>query len=119
LSEQLFSLASPLAAAVLMLDGHAHTVGAAVGLPGLPFVNGSLAHGDPRVAHFLGIDAQQLVPLAAAALSRWRPGWPAGRRAGAVAAFAGACAGVVALRAAPALAGRPLLALLAASGGAR
>ncbi len=52
----------------------AHTVGAADGGAGLPFVNWSRAHGDLRVAHFFALHSLQLFPLAGMALTQtqWR-----------------------------------------------
>ena len=72
--------------------------------PGLPLVGWSLSGGDLRPAHFVGIHAQQLLPLAGLALARWTP--RQGRRAvvAVALAYAAACLGLVALavtRAAP------------------
>src|SRR5690242_16091333 len=46
-----------------MLARGSHTVGAADGGPGLPFVNWSVIAGDLRIAHFIAIHAIQIVPL--------------------------------------------------------
>lgn len=92
------------AAAGLMIARGAHTVGAADGGAGLPFVNWSTLAGDLRIAHFIGLHGLQIFPFA---------GWWLDRRrvtggAMAVSLLAATYLVVVALIALQALAGKPL-----------
>ncbi len=98
---------------VLMVTGGGHTVGAADGGAGLPFLNWSTAHGDLRVAHFFALHALQLL---------WAAGWAMGKLAergrlssraavGLTLAAAALYVGGVWLLFAQAMAGRAVLAL--------
>lgn len=94
----------------LMVAHKGHTVGALDGGPGAPLTNWSLAHGDLRASHALGLHALQVIPLVAWALGRVR-GLSAGQRARLTVTFALAYGALVVLAAAQALRGQPLTAL--------
>ena len=54
----------------IMVMKSTHTIGAADGGPGLPFVNWSTSHGDLRVAHFMALHGIQFSLIAGSLLSR-------------------------------------------------
>src|SRR5580765_463171 len=94
-----------------MLSRGSHTVGAADGGPGLPFVNWSTIGGDLRIAHFIAIHAIQIVPLFAYILSQMAPIPAVKQRRMAVAALAIIVGGAVGATFLQAALGRPLFSL--------
>jgi hypothetical protein len=83
-------------------------VGGPDGGPGLPLIGWSAAHGDLRVAHFVGLHALQVLPLLAWVLAR-RTGLDARTRARLVRVAGSAYAALVALLAWQALRGQALV----------
>lgn len=87
----------------------AHTVGAPDGGPGLPGTGWSVAHGDLRVPHFVGLHAMQALPFVAWLLAR-RRGTREGARVGIVVGAAASYATLFLLLFAQAMLGQPLIA---------
>jgi hypothetical protein len=94
-----------------MLARGSHTVGAADGGAGLPFVNWSVIGGDLRIAHFIAIHAIQIVPLFAYILAQMSPILPVKHRRIAAGALALAVSFAVGATFVQAALGHPLLSL--------
>jgi hypothetical protein len=94
-----------------MLARGSHTVGAADGGAGLPFVNWSVIGGDLRIAHFIAIHAIQIVPLFAYILAQMSPVLPVKHRRIAAGALALAVSFAVGATFVQAALGHPLLSL--------
>ena len=92
-----------------MLARGSHSVGAADGSPGLPFVNWSTIAGDLRIAHFIAIHAIQILPLFAYILSRMEPIPAVRQRKVAVVALTMIVGGTVGATFIQAAMGRPLV----------
>jgi hypothetical protein len=93
-----------------MISRMAHTVGAADGGAGLPFLGWSTRYGDLRAAHFLGLHALQALPLGGWLISRKAPHWRAAAQTAAVFLLTALYCGVVAWLYWHALQGLPLIA---------
>lgn len=92
-----------------MATSGAHTVGAPDGGPGLPGTGWSTTHGDLRVAHFAGLHAMQVLPIAALVVARRRR-WSLATRTRMVLAGSASYASAFLLLLWQALRGQPLTA---------
>jgi hypothetical protein len=92
---------------VRMVAWGGHTVGAADGSAGLPFVNWSTGHGDLRIAHFFALHGLQIFPLAGLALSVLK--LRTGARMGLLFAFVAVYSAAVCWMFAQAMRGLPLV----------
>ena len=93
-----------------MIGIGAHTVGAADGGPGLPFLNWSTVAGGLRIAHGLGLHALQALPLLGYLIGRWDRLGHTGAKVALTGAAAAIYAVVVIALFRQALAGQPLIA---------
>ena len=100
-------LAASVIGGVMIAHG-SHAVGVADGGPGLPIVNWSTSGGDLRVAHFLGLHALQILPIAGFLIGKHRK-WVVGQKTAYVLALSGAYALLIAALYYQAIHGAPLL----------
>src|SRR5262245_52597087 len=91
-----------------------HSVGVVGGdsAPGLPFLDWSLTCGDLRPAHFLGLHALQILPIAGWLINQWVDG-PMRMKLAGVAATAALVAAVIVFLFVQAMVGVPFVRLLA------
>jgi hypothetical protein len=94
----------------LIISRLAHTVGGPDGAPGLFFVNWSTRHGDLRVAHFFGMHALQILPLAGYTMHRTIRDWSDGQQVASVVALSVVYAAMFGWLVYSALRGVPLIA---------
>src|SRR5262249_43161831 len=100
---------------VMVVKG-AHSVGVVGGdsAPGLPFLHWSLTGGDLRPAHFLGLHALQILPIAAWLINQWVDG-PMRMKLASVAATAVLVAAVIVFLFVQAMVGVPFVRLKSSS----
>jgi hypothetical protein len=100
-------LAASAIGGVMIAQG-SHAVGVKDGGPGLPFVNWSTRGGDLRAAHFLGLHALQVLPLAGFLIGRNKK-WAIGQKTAYVLALSGVYALLLAGLYFQAIRGSPVL----------